>query len=432
MNRARSIWSALQSSFWFIPGLVVVASLLAAFGLVELDDRLSVELAQWSPRLFGAGPEGSRAMLEAIATSMVTVAGVVFSITIVTLSLTSRQYSPRVLPNFMRDRPTQLVLGVFLGIFAYCLFVLRTIRAGEDESFVPALAVLAGLAYALAGVAMLIFFIHHVAYSIQASSILDRLTSDTRTSIDHLFPQELGEGAEPVQPRPELPAEWEQLRATHSGYLGRVDSEELMAYARDHRRVLRLYPSIGDFVPEGAPLLALAGTQPVPEQDAERLRGHLSLIAARTFEQDAAFGLSQVVDVAVRALSPASNDIATACLCVDRLGELTARLAGRYMPGPWRYEGGDLLVVAPTPDFPHMLQQSFEPVIRHARGDLQVLERVLVALELVRGAATHPARRAAVRELARAFALELDSVAPRLRSQPLRERLRQLESSLRK
>ena len=130
MSRLRALWWRVSASLWFVPGMMVLGATLLAVLLVDLDDTFQLELAERWPRLFGAGAEGAREMLSAIAGSMITVAGVVFSVTLVALSLASQQYSPRVLRSFMADRPTQAVLGVFVGVFAYCLVVLRTIRGG--------------------------------------------------------------------------------------------------------------------------------------------------------------------------------------------------------------------------------------------------------------------------------------------------------------
>ena len=156
MNRLRSLWLDLLGSLWFVPGLMVIAGVAVALLLIELDPMVGRQLADDWPRLFGAGAEGARGMLSAIATSMITVAGVVFSVTIVALSLTASQYSPRVLRNFMSDRPTQVVLGAFVAVFAYCLVVLRTIRGGDEGAFVPSLAVLGGVLMAFVGIGLLI------------------------------------------------------------------------------------------------------------------------------------------------------------------------------------------------------------------------------------------------------------------------------------
>jgi uncharacterized membrane protein len=417
-------WMRLRASFWFTPAVIVLASMAVAALLVQVDP--GSELAEWSPRLFGAGASGSRAMLSAIATSMITVAGVVFSITIVTLSLTSTQYSPRVLRNFMRDGPTQVVLGVFLGIFAYCLVVLRTVRGGDEGGFIPSVAVLGGIGYALAGIAMLIFFIHHVATSIQASSILARIAAETERAIDHLFPQEVGQPREEDLGEPPLPDTWVPVPARRSGYLVAVDAERLLGFARASGRVLRLQAAVGDYVSEGETLLELDGRQ-APDDDAcETLRDAVVLGGQRTVEQDAAFGLQQLVDVALRALSPGVNDPTTACMCLDQMGSVLARVAGRTMPGPHRFSEGRLRVVAPAPDFGGFLRQGLRPVVRHCGGNLQVLESAATALARVAEAVQQPRRMLAVHALAGEIQIELARVRPRSRTAALRRRVRRI------
>jgi uncharacterized membrane protein len=427
VNRLVIGWQALRASFWWVPALVVVASMAGAALLVEVDAWNPSELSAWSPRLFGAGAEGSRAMLSAIATSMVTVAGVVFSITIVALSLASSQYSPRVLHNFMRDRPTQWVLGVFLGIFSYCLMVLRTIRGSDEIAFIPALAVLGGMAYAFAGIALLIYFIHHVAQSIQASSILERIARDTLASIDHLFPEEIGHGAAEPGEVLVLPSTWTPVQATSSGYVVSVDGQRLMDWAVNSGRVLRLCPAVGDFVAEGSVLMEAGGAGVLDEQQQRHLHAAVLLGRQRTVEQDAAFGLQQLVDVAVKALSPGINDPTTACMCIDQLGALLARLAARRLPQSQRVHAGELRVIAPAPDLASLLALVFRPVLHHSRGDMQVLGRVVVALGTI-GERLHGERRREVLEAPLAeLRQELNAVRPRARAAAQLRVLRSLD-----
>jgi uncharacterized membrane protein len=396
MNRLRALWLELGASLWFVPTVIVVASMAGAVVLVDVDSRLALELAQQWPRVFGASAEGSRAMLSAIATSMVTVAGVTFSITIVALSMAATQYSPRILRNFMRDRPTQAVLGVFVGIFAYCLVVLRTIRGTDANEFVPSLAVIGGMAYAFAGIGFLIFFIHHVALSIQASSILERIFGDTAGAIDHLFLEKLGEpppGGE--VPAPRLPQHWNPVFAQRHGYVTHVDSAAAMRFATERDCVLRLTTTVGAFVREGGLLLEASGDEALDAEACRQLRALVLIGAQRTVEQDAAFGLQQLVDVAVKALSPGINDPTTACMCLDHLGALLARLAGRRIPDPQRMLDGRLRVIAPGPGFADLLALAFEPALHYA-DDAVVHGRNRHALDAVASAAPDPPRRAQV------------------------------------
>ena len=395
MSPIRGVWLRLQASLWFVPTLVVTGCIALAVLLIEAHGWVEADLAERWPRLFGAGTDGARSMLSAIATSMITVAGVVFSMTIVALSLASSQYSPRVLRNFMSDRPTQFVLGVFVGIFAYCLVVLRTVR-GTDEGpgFLPSLAVLGGVVLALFGVAMLIYFIHHVATAIQVSSILEHIAHDTAQAVDRLFPQALGDALPADEPRLDAdPRRWHEVAAPATGYLAGADDEELLDFAVRTNRVVRLAHGIGDFVIKGQPLAHVSGAQPLDDADARALCRLFTLQPQRTVHQDAPYGVQQIVDVALKALSPGINDPTTAVMCIDHLGALLARLAGRHIPSPYRSDAKELRVVAPAPDFEDMTSLALDAIAEHARGDVQVLARLLGTLEMLAACTAAPQRR---------------------------------------
>jgi uncharacterized membrane protein len=396
MRRLAALLLALRESFWFIPSLALLAGVLLGAGLVELDAALEAELGGRWPRLFGAGAEGARGTLAAIAGSMITVAGVVFSVTIVALSLAASAYSPRVLRTFMHDRPTQIAFGVFVGIFAYCLVVLRTVRAADHAGagFVPSLAVFGALVLALLGVWVLVYFIHHVALAIQVSTILERIAAETRDAIERLFPQQLGEGEDDAAEEPPGERAWRALPALRSGYIVTVDARGLLAFARERGAVLRMELGVGEFAVESLPLAYLAGGSARPQDDAAALDALYTLGTERSVEQDAAFGIQQIVDVATRALSPGVNDPSTAAMCADHLGALLVRLARRRMPSRLRAEGGELRVIARAPSFERLAALAFEPLTRYARGKPEVLAALERAARAVQSAA--PPRRAAV------------------------------------
>lgn len=416
MIRLRQLWSELRVSLWFVPSLIVLAAIVLAVLAVEVDTYVSDELLRSYPRLFGAGAEGSRAMLSTIAGSMMTVAGVTFSITIAALAQASAQYTPRILRNFMGNRTNQVVLGVFVGIFAYCLVVLRTIRGSDGLVFVPSIAVLLGVLLALLGVAFLVFFIHHVATSIQASTIAGAVSREAIRTIEHLFPESLGEhpGEDRDEPAPEIPdARWRPVPARRTGYIQRVDEAGLLRFARGRRAVVRMEKGIGEFVIEGAPLVSIAGGEGTGErtgedaararEDAARAMAELYVIGGhRTADQDPSFGVQQIVDVALKALSPGSNDTTTAVTCVDYLSAILARAAGRRAVSPHRLDRGELRVIARGVTFEALLDVAFDPIRRDAGGNTTVLARLLSAVEAVAGRASRERDR---RALARHAAL---------------------------
>lgn len=236
MGNLKKFLIDLRSSLWFIPSLVVAGSVVLALGLIELDLRVDPALRENYPRLFAADAEGSRAMLSAVAGSMITVAGVVFSVVIVSLSLASTQYTSRVLRHFMRDRANQSVLGVFLGIFAYCIVVLRTFSAaGSGEEFVPSIAVLTGAFLSLVGMGFLILFIHHTAAAVQASEIIASISEETVAAVDNIFPEELPagqDGSREAEGEVTTEGEWRPVPSSETGYVQTVEIEILLSFAR--------------------------------------------------------------------------------------------------------------------------------------------------------------------------------------------------------
>ncbi|HEX6318698.1 MAG TPA: DUF2254 domain-containing protein [Burkholderiales bacterium] len=433
MSRLRALWWRVRSSLWFVPGLLVLAATLLAVGLVEAGGLHDLDLQRRWPRLFGTGAEGSRSLLSAIATSMLTVAGTVFSITLAVLSLAASQYSPRVLRTFMDDRPTQLVLGVLVAVFAYCLVVLRTIRGG-DEPFVPSVAVLGGIVLAFVAVGFLVFFIHHLASSIEAPSILDRVTHGTDAAVEELFPEDLG--AEAGEGTPDAAADgiraWAPVPADETGYLVSLDSEALLSFARAQGRVVRMELAIGDYALKGQPLAWLEGTQAVEAKAQHAVNACYSYDRQRTIEQDAAFGLQQLVDVALKALSPGINDQSTALMCIDRLTKILVRLARRRIERPYRRDDEALRVIAVGPSFAGLVRIAFTDVRESGAGKATVLGRLLWSLERVAAATANVHRRKVLADEAARIAecAERAIASPQERAQVLAQ-ARELERRLR-
>ena len=379
--RIRELAERIRHSLWFVPTLSVLVAAVVALGAVGLSDRLD-QVGADLPLIFGAGPDGARAMLQAIAGSVITVAGVTFSITIVALQLTSTQFSPRVLRNFLRDRPNQLVLGVFMGTFTYCLLVLRSIRAEDDlrgEAFVPNLAITGALVLAFVSLGMLIFFIHHISVRLQVTSIVASVAEDTIRTIRHLaewtahrpdrgwLPAGMGEGV-PAPPSGAVPSSGEPvLRATESGYLQLVDIAGLVRKSGELGGTCRLLVAPGAWVQRSAPIVLFAGESQTAalEDHREWLTDGLSVADERSTQQDVAFGVQQLVDIAVKALSPSVNDPTTAIGCIDRLLEvLVAAGTGDDPPRAFADSGGIVRLEVPYPGFDELIRLAFD-AIRH-------------------------------------------------------------------
>jgi uncharacterized membrane protein len=334
--------------------------------------------------LFGASAEGSRGLLQAIAASMITVAGVSFSITVVAIALAASQYSSRLVGNFMRDRANQLVLGVFVGVFVYCLLVLRTIREQDSGSFVPSLAVFTALVLSLVAVGCLIFFIHHVAASIQASSIIQATARAALDTIDRLFPDELedDEADAPGAADSATSSPGHAVGAPKTGYIQAIDLEALVKLARKRRTTIRTCRRVGDFVVEGSTVLLVAD-QAAAERDVRRLQRAFAIGQQRTIEQDVAYGIRQIVDVAVRALSPAINDETTAIHCLDYLAAIVGRLGQRRIAPRRRQEDERMLLVVQRHTFEELLREACDDILRSASGKFSILRKLLSVLHAV-------------------------------------------------
>ena len=401
--RFRNLWLKTRYSFWFLPALYVLAAVVLAVVLVEADGRFPPDAFERWPRLFGAGAEGARGLLTSVASSMITVAGVVFSITLVALSLAYSQYTSRVLRNFLSDRMTQSVLGVFVGIFAYCLVVLRTIRGGSEGPFVPSVAVLVGLLLGFVGIGILIYFIHHISTSIQASHILAATTGETVRAIDHLFPDGVAEEGAAERPEPVDVGPWHCVPAVRTGYVQSLDTAGLLAFAGERQTVVRMERGVGQYVIEGERLASVLGTAPV-DDDLRRLRGLYAVGRQRTVEQDAAFGIRQIVDMALKALSPGVNDTTTAVMCIDHLTAILVRLSGRRIESRFRSEDGQLRLITCGPTYADMVGEAFDQIRQNADGNVAILEGLLGSLELLGRRTTSPQRRGVLLEHALAVA----------------------------
>ena len=387
----------MRYSFWFVPSLIIMASIVLAIALIEVDSASGdLWLIQWSRQL-GAGAEGSREIMSTIAGSMMSVVGVTFSMILVVLSLVSSQYTSRILRNFMRNRATQVALGIFVGIFTYCLIVMRTIRGGDEGTFIPNLSVFFGFVLALLGIGTLMFFIHHIASSIQASNIVASVADETILAIERLFPQHLGQtpDEDADQQTPELlkGRSWKVFLARKNGYIQKVNNESLLRIALDQKTIVRMERGIGEFVVQGTPLVSIAVQDTLEEETINALLASFTLSNHRTVEQDLSFGIKQIVDVALKALSPSIVDTTTAVLCVDYLSAILSQIATRKMPSALRYEEGQLRVIAQGPSFERLLAEAFNQIRSIAKGDVVIIARMIDAFETLAGFTSSPQRR---------------------------------------
>lgn len=396
--RLKHYWGDLRASFWFVPGAMLLAGAVLAIVVVTLDQAVSrgVVLPGW---VYAGGADGARTLLSTVAGSIVTVAGLGFSITIVVLALASNQFGPRVLTLFMRDVTNQVTLGIFTGTFAYCILVLRTIRGPDEGDFVPEIAVTMAIGLTLVSVGALISFFHHVAVSIQAPKVVAAVWRDLESAIDRVYPHDIGEaGARPAGGGLPDASSDVVVRSDASGYVQAVDGASLIDTARRHDIVVRLQTRPGLFVVAGAPIAVAGPRERVDDATLDRIRSALILGEVRTAEDDVEFAVRQLVELALRALSPSINDPFTALSVIDWLGAALARLGSTEFPSRYRYVDGRIGVVANVSTFGGIAHTAFSRIRHYGSTHPVVLNRLLESIATIAPQIAAEADRTVVRE----------------------------------
>jgi uncharacterized membrane protein len=375
--RVKAWLEILGDLFWLRPALVVLACiLLAQFGVwletahIAGYDPSSPD-ANWG---YSGGAEGARALLSAIASSNIGVAGTTFSITIAALTLASGQMGPRLLRNFIRDARNQTVLGIFLGTFAYALMVLRTVRTVEENPFVPHIAITGALILALIAVGTLVWFVHHIATSINIETVVDAVQQDLCKAITAHTRDEPGPA------RPDDFPTGRALAATGGGYVQALDEEALADWAHEHRIRITLRVRPGDYVPSGFPL-AFPSEQ---TEGAEAAILDAVTVGRRPAAlQDLEYPIRQLVEIAVRGLSPGINDPFTAGSVIDHLGDALCRIAPRHLPTGVVLREGRAVLVHPVTDYDGLCDSMFHMIRQNAASSVHVLGRMLDVLARV-------------------------------------------------
>lgn len=380
-------WDRLRNSLWLVPAMGLMVALAAAISLLQLD--AAVRLERW-PHLEWVTTTGpaARATLSTLAGALVTVTGVVFSITMLTLAQTSALFGSRLLRSFLNHNVTQFTLAVFLGTSLYCFTVLRSVREVHGgDVFVPHLSVGAGLLAGLMSLATFVLFIHHVSRAIQAQNVVRNVALELDEAIDRLFPEQLeqhGGRDEPIDlPIPDDPDGETVVESTSDGYVQAVDEPTLLELATEHDIVIQLLRRPGHFIAAGVPIAAL---QP-PQTDGElgeRINACFLTGSRRTPRQDVECAIHELVEVAVRALSPGVNDPHTAIACIDYLGAALMRLSQRSMPSPYRRDDeGRVRVMSDPITFGNALDAAFNEIRQHGCGTASVTIRLAETLLVI-------------------------------------------------
>jgi len=382
----------LRGGFLVRPLIIALALGGAGALLSWLEEEFPV-VSGWVPAtLFPshADPQVAQVILAGIAASMMTVVSIVFAILLMTLTLASMQFSPRIIVSFSKDRVTQWTLGIFLGTFSYCMAALPAARS-LPHPFAPVATVLGAMMLALTCVGWLLFFIHHISQAISVNHIVDKIAKETESVIDELMPSPRGldhlKHDEPLRPNPSEVA----ISTAESGYIRFIDTQRLIVLAKQYHVTIRVLRRVGHFVPVGAPLMMVSKGNRLNAEGTARLLATFDFGPTRTLQQDVEFGVLQIVDIALKAISPAVNDPTTAISCVDQLSRILIRFASRQPPE-------ELLCDPPGIPrasvgwihFGRLLEAAFEQIRMYSKSDVAVSLRLLRALRDIAASTSDP------------------------------------------
>jgi uncharacterized membrane protein len=355
----RKHWLQVRASYWFIPTLLTLAAIALAVGTLWVDHNGLVGWLWGTGWLRTTSAEGARGLLSVIASAMISIASTVFAITIAAVVYASGNYGPRLLSNFMNDRGNQVSLGTFIATFVYTLLVLRTVRISDDltgSAFVPQLSTLVSTVLVFCAVLVLVYFLHHVPASIRINTVLAGIGRKLLDDIAERFPH--SQGAETA---PELDR-FRPVTAVGSGYIEIIDFAALDRLAKEHGAAISLCVRTGDFVHPHISLVELSGTA-TDEKLESGIRDAFAMGDSRTSEQDIEFLFDELVEIALRALSPGINDPFTAITSLHWMGAALASLADRDLSRGPEQQTFDRARVRPRPDsFEHFIERGLGAV----------------------------------------------------------------------
>ena len=382
-------WENIKTSFWFIPCLMIFFAIILSIITVFLDRNLNIKFVDYFGLVYSGGIEGSRIILSTIAGSMITVAGVVFSITIAALALASSQFGPRLLRNFMNDKGNQIVLGIFIATFIYCLLTLRAFYRVDIQDFTPIISTTFSIMLAIVNVIIITYFIHHISVTINADSVIYSVYQELTSNIEKLYfnsssdkLQEKFDSLEIFNESIEDKTYTVEINSLKEGYLQAIDWNNLIRLSKENNYLLNIKYRIGEFIVLGDIVYTIkASSKDINENTKLSIFNCFIIGSQRTPLEDIEFSINQLVEVALRALSPGINDPFTAITCIDYLGSAICRIINKEPPSTYIYdEDGALRIVAKRETFEGIVNASFDQIRQYGKDSISVTIRLLEVL----------------------------------------------------
>lgn len=381
--------SELRATFWFLPVIIIIASILLSIGLMYIDDIVSFPKDGLSRFFLVNSLDSARIILSTISGAMIGVAGTVFSVTLVALTLASSQFGPRLIKNFMYVQLNQVVLGSYVSTYLYCLLVLNTLRDNNGYTFIPSISILVAILATIVNIILLIVFIHQIATSIQADNVISDILDVMSKKSEAMFPQKMGlekEGRIAADRSTAISTfkNKTSIKSPKSGYFQYIDSETFIELITEKEAFVELYCRPGAYLVKGMEIGLLYSNDQWEEGTFETFFNQFVIGKIRTSQQDLEFSINQMVEIASRSLSPGINDPFTAIACIDNLTAMMAKLAQIKFPSRYRYdEQGELRVIVNTLDFEGALNAAFNQIRQFSEGCPAVIIRLMEALNTI-------------------------------------------------
>lgn len=386
MKKLLFFWKELLATFWFVPVIIIGLAVVLSVSLVSLDNIINIPQEGWIRFFLVNSSDSARSILSTISGAMIGVAGTVFSITLVALTLASSQFGPRLIKNFMYVRLNQVVLGSYIATYLYCLLVLNAIKDGNGYTFIPSISILFAILVSVVNIILLIVFIHQIAVSIQADKVISDISDLISKQVETLFPEKMGDELKEKKDFDEdkVVSEYQKsisIKSTKSGYLQYIDSEALLLLVENNDSLLKLKHRPGSFLVKGGEIGVVFSNKDWQEESIDELLSQFVFGKTKTSQQDLEFSIHQMVEIAARALSPGVNDPYTAIACIDNLTATLCYLAQAKFPSKYRVEeDGKLRIIADVLDFEGVLDAAFNQIRQFSTGSTAVIIILVEAL----------------------------------------------------
>ncbi|NEV94344.1 DUF2254 domain-containing protein [Psychroflexus sp. YR1-1] len=406
MGKIKFLWQELKGSFWFVPILIIVFSIGLATFLIYIDRTVNVRSIKYLSYILTESADSARSILSTISAAMIGVAGTVFSITLVALTLASSQFGPRLLKNFMHERLNQVVLGTYVSTYAYCLIVLNVVKGNEVQVFIPSLSILLAIIAAIGNIILLIIFIHSISMSIQADNVVSDISVSLMENIEIIFSEELKEEDSSLDKNTKSLDHYlkdfphsKTLKSPKSGYLQYLQNISLFEVAKEHAYLIVSHHRIGSYIVKDEPIISIHSKNEFTDESSINFESHYVLGNSRTTQQDAEHSIHQMVEIACRALSPGINDPFTAIACIDNLTSTLCYLTRVKFPSKYKFDADDELRYVFEPlTYQSMLDAAFLQIRQFSKGSPAVVIRLMEAMIKIHEYTSHKVHKKAVKK----------------------------------